>query len=291
MTSKRIDDARQFALQIRRDALALLYHAGSGHPGGSLSAADIVAWLWRNELQYTAEAWEAEDRNRLVLSKGHCVPIIYAAAGNSGLISPEEAPTLRHINTRLQGHAHVGDTPWVETSTGSLGQGFSVSIGLAMGLRHRQLGSRVYAMVGDGEMQEGEIWEGAMCAAHHRLDNLTAILDYNKMQSDDLNENIMGIAPIADKWRSFNWEVREIDGHDMEEIAEAVEWAKNNKERPSMIIAHTVKGQGVSYMEGVPTWHGSAKIKKEEFIQALEELGIDNERMKPYLNGTFWNGQ
>ncbi|MDZ7771588.1 MAG: transketolase [Balneolaceae bacterium] len=291
MTTDNLETSREFARQIRRDALALLYHAGSGHPGGSLSSADLVAWLWQNELHYRAGEWEREDRNRLVLSKGHCVPIIYAAAGNSGLIDPSEAADLRHIGTRLQGHAHVGDTPWVETSTGSLGQGFSVSIGMAMGLRHRGIGSRVYAIVGDGEMQEGEIWEGAMCAAHHGLDNLTAILDYNKMQSDDLNENIMGIAPIVDKWRSFNWEVQEIDGHDMEQIASAVAKAKEVKGRPQMIVAHTIKGKGVSYMEGVPTWHGSAKIKKDEFITALEELGITNEDMKPYLNGTFWNGQ
>ena len=278
----------EFTRDIRRDALALLYHAGSGHPGGSLSCADIVAYLWKKELTYHDNNWQTEDRNRLVLSKGHSVATIYAAAGRTGLIDPEHATSLRKINSSLQGHPHIKDTPWVETSTGSLGQSFSSAIGMALGLRHQNITSRVYVILGDGELQEGQVWEGAMSAAHYKLDNLCVVLDYNKMQSDDTNENIMGLEPLVDKWRSFNWAVQEIDGHDISAIETAISNAKKVAGQPSIIIAHTIKGKGVSFMEGVPTWHGSVAITTKQFKQALQDLGIESDQMEAYINGNFW---
>ena len=287
--SRDLNEVEGFAKDIRRDALALLYHAGSGHPGGTLSCADIVAYLWKEELTYHGDEWQQEDRNRLVLSKGHSVAIIYAAAGRTGLIEPSQATSLRKINSFLQGHPHVKDTPWVETSTGSLGQGFSSAIGMALGLRHQNIDSRVYAILGDGELQEGQVWEGAMSAAHFKLDNLCAIVDYNKMQSDDTNENIMGLEPLADKWRSFNWYVQEIDGHDISAIDKAISNSKELTGKPSIIIAHTIKGKGVSFMEGVPAWHGSVAITTEQLTQSLQDLGIESNLMEAYINGNFWN--
>ena len=285
---KHVTATTDFATTIRRDALSILYHANSGHPGGALSCSDIIAYLWQHELGYKSSDWQQPDRNRLVLSKGHSVAAIYAAAGRSGLIEPAHASSLRKLGSPLQGHPHVLDTPWVETSTGSLGQGFSVSIGMALGLRHQNIGARVYVILGDGELQEGEVWEAAMSAAHFKLDNLCAIVDYNKLQSDDLNENIMGLEPLVDKWLSFNWSVQEIDGHDEKEINSAIANAKTVRGKPSVIIAHTVKGKGVSFMEGVPAWHGSVKITADQLKHALEDLGASQEQIEMYLNGTFW---
>jgi transketolase len=287
MTMNNFDPLYEFAADIRRDSLALLYHAGSGHPGGTLSCADMVAYLWKKELAYHGE-WQKQDRNRLVLSKGHAAAIIYAAAGRTGLIEPGQATSLRKIDSSLQGHPHVKDTPWVETSTGSLGQGFSSAIGMALGLRHQKINSRVYAILGDGELQEGEVWEGAMFAAHFKLDNLCVIVDYNKMQSDDTNENIMGLEPLKDKWTSFNWDVQEIDGHDMLAIDEAITNTKNVTGQPSIIIAHTIKGKGVSFMEAVPTWHGSVAITADQLKQALQDLELEPDQMEAYINGDFW---
>ena len=191
---------------------------------------------------------------------------------------------LRKLNHELQGHTHRGVTPWVEASTGSLGQGFSFAIGEAKGLKMQNIDNRVYVMLGDGELQEGEVWEGVMFAGHHRLDNLCTIIDYNKMQSDDLNENIMGLEPLADKWQSFNWHVIEIDGHNFDEMEVAFNKARARKDKPTVIIAHTIKGKGVSYMEGSPVWHGSLKLSDEDLSQALLELGATEEEIKGYLN-------
>jgi transketolase len=178
-------------------------------------------------------------------------------------------------------------TPWVEASTGSLGQGFSVGIGMAMGFRHQQDPSRVYIVLGDGELQEGEVWEGAMCASHHKLDNLCAIVDYNKLQSDDLNANIMGLEPLRSKWEAFNWHVLEIDGHDFEQIEQAFATAKEIKDKPTVIIAHTIKGNGISFMAGVPAWHGSVKLRPEELEQALDDLGVHPMEISKYINGSI----
>ncbi len=263
------------ARQMRVDALAMIYRARSGHPGGSLSAVDLLCWLYVRELRYDAANPDWPERDRFVLSKGHACPALYAAARQAGLINADDLRSFRKVGGMLQGHPHVGVTPWSETSTGSLGQGFSFAIGAALGLRHRGLAARVYAMLGDGELQEGEIWEGAMFAAHHKLDRLCAILDYNKMQSDDFNDRIMNIEPVVDKWRAFGWRVAEIDGHDFQEIEAALAQFRQTRGQPVMIVAHTVKGKGVGYMEGDPSWHGSVTLSEGDFREALADLGCD----------------
>lgn len=275
------------ATQIRRSSLAAIYAAGSGHPGGSLSCADLLAYLWTEELHWKPMNPTDDERDRFILSKGHACPALYAAVAEVGLIPHRMLFTLRKLGSPLQGHPHVLNTPWVETSTGSLGQGFSAAIGMALGLRYKGSPARVYVMLGDGELQEGEVWEGAMCAGHYKLDNLCGIIDYNKMQSDDLNENIMGLEPLRAKWEAFRWHVIEIDGHDFEEMSAAFAEARRMKGKPSMIIAHTIKGKGVSFMEGSPLWHGSVKLRDEELVQALRDLGTPEDEIVRYLDGTI----
>ena len=275
------------ATQIRRSSLAAIYAAGSGHPGGSLSCADLLAYLWTEELRWKPMNPTDDERDRFILSKGHACPALYAAVAEVGLIPHRMLFTLRKLGSPLQGHPHVLDTPWVETSTGSLGQGFSAAIGMALGLRYKGSPARVYVMLGDGELQEGEVWEGAMCAGHYKLDNLCGIVDYNKMQSDDLNENIMGLEPLRAKWEAFRWHVIEINGHDFEEMSAAFAEARRTKEKPTIIIAHTVKGKGVSFMEGSPLWHGSVKLRDEELVQALRDLGTPEDEIVRYLDGTI----
>lgn len=279
------------AQRIRQYAVAGIYHAGSGHPGGSLSCADILAYLYGAELNLSPASFKPgqidEARDRFILSKGHAAPALYGAAAVHDFIAPRLVKELRKFRSPLQGHPHVIDVPFAETSTGSLGQGFSVAIGIALGLRYQQNKARTYVLLGDGELQEGEVWEGAMCAAHHKLDNLCAIVDYNKMQSDDLNANIMGLEPLPSKWEAFGWTVVEIDGHDFEGMLNAFEIANETKDAPTVIIAHTVKGQGVSYMEGQPLWHGSVKLSDEDTARALEELGLEADEIRSWMDGTI----
>ena len=284
-----LDEFRQSANRIRRNAIAGIYYAGSGHPGGSLSGVDVLTYLWKQELRGISKSPDDLARDRFVLSKGHACPALYATAAEAGLVPFSLLAGLRKLGSPLQGHPHVLDTPWVETSTGSLGQGFSVAIGMALGLRHLGGTGRVYVMLGDGELQEGEVWEGAMCAAHHRLDNLCGVVDYNKMQSDDLNANIMGLEPLRDKWQSFGWHVVEIDGHDFDQISRAFGKARETKGQPTMIIAHTVKGKGVSFMEGSPLWHGSVMLTSENLARSLRDLGAGEEEIGRYLDGTIWD--
>jgi len=261
------------AARTRQLAIAGIYRAGSGHPGGALSAADLLAVLYGAELNIPGGTADDPARDRFVLSKGHAAPALYAVWAAMGYVADAVPLALRRIGTASQGHPHVLDLPLSETSTGSLGQGFSVAIGMALGLRHQYVAARVYAMLGDGECQEGEVWEGAMCAAHHGLSNLCAIIDYNKLQSDDRNANIMGLEPFAAKWRAFGWHAIEIDGHDRAAILAALAEAAATHDRPTIVIAHTIKGKGVSYMEDRPLWHGSVKMKPDETRQALAELG------------------
>lgn len=272
------------ARDIRRTSVAAIYHATSGHPGGSLSCADILSVLYGQELGLDASNATSPDRNRFVLSKGHAAPALYATWASFGLMNPKTALSLRKLGSIAQGHPHVLDTPLAETSTGSLGQGFSTAIGMALGLRHQRKTARVYALLGDGEMQEGEVWEGAMCAAHHRLSNLCAIIDYNKLQSDDRNEAIMGLEPLAQKWRAFGWHTLEISGHDIAAITAALGEARVINWRPTVIIAHTIKGQGVPYMEDQPLWHGSVKLTREQAETALLSLGASAIEMKELLD-------
>jgi len=281
-------DPGEWADEIRRLALAMIFHAGSGHPGGCLSCADIMAYLWRVELNgEEGDENRTNGRHRFVLSKGHSCPSLYAAGAMVGLIPFSMLTGFRKIGSPLQGHPDVLSLPWTETSTGSLGQGFSSAIGMALGFRHQGQPARVYVMLGDGELQEGMVWEGAMCAGHYQLGNICAIVDYNKMQSDDLNSRTMGLEPLRAKWEAFNWHVIEIDGHDCDEIEMACVEARTVKEKPTVIVAHTIKGKGVSYMEGDPLWHGSVKLRQEELVEALQDLHTPEETFSWYLDGHF----
>lgn len=257
---------------IRRDIIEMLYASGSGHPGGSLSAADILTVLYFHEMKVDEKNPKWEDRDRFVLSKGHAAPVLYAALAEKGFFPKEELYKLRRVDAMLQGHPDMKGTPGVEMSTGSLGQGFSSALGMALAARLDKRASRIYTLLGDGELQEGLVWEAAMFAAHYKLDNLTAIIDLNGLQIDGPNEAVMGVEPVGDKFRAFGWHVIEIDGHDLEKIAAAFNEARSTKNRPTLILAHTVKGKGVSFMENSVGWHGNAP-KKEDAEKALSELG------------------
>jgi transketolase len=281
-----VTEIAQAARFARQHAIAAIYHAGSGHPGGAMSSADIVASLFGAELNLWPDGIDDPERDRFVLSKGHGAPTLYAVAAHYGFCEPRAALRLRKLGSPFQGHPHVGDLLWVETSTGSLGQGFSVALGMAMGLRLQRRMSRVYTLLGDGELQEGEVWEAAMCAAHHKLDNLCVVIDYNKLQSDDSNENIMTLEPLAAKWRAFDWAVAEIDGHDISAILSTLRRAAATRGRPSVIIAHTIKGKGVPYMENVPQWHGSVKLTPAQAEEALRALGASRDETREWLDGS-----
>lgn len=260
------------AKAIRRSIIEMLYEAGSGHPGGSLSAADILTVLYFHEMKVDPENPKWQERDRFVLSKGHAAPVLYAALAEKGFFPKDELKKLRKMEAMLQGHPDMKGTPGVEMSTGSLGQGFASSCGMALAGKIDKKDYRVYALLGDGELQEGIIWETAMAAAHHKLDNLTAILDYNKLQIDGPNAEVMGVHPVVEKFQAFGWHVIEIDGHSFDEIINAFEEARNTKGKPTMIVANTIKGKGVSFMENAVDWHGNAP-KKDDAERALEEIG------------------
>lgn len=279
MDSREIEMLKERACEIRKDIIRMLEQAGSGHPGGSLSAADIVAALYFKVLRIDPQDPRKPDRDRFILSKGHAAPVLYAALAQRGFFPREELPTLRKLGSRLQGHPDMKKLPGVEMSTGSLGQGLSAANGMALAGRLDKLDYRVYVLLGDGEIQEGQVWEAAMAAAHYKLDNLTAFLDHNRMQIDGPIEEVMSPEPVADKWRAFGWDVQVIDGHDTGQILKAVEKALAVKGRPSMIIAETVKGKGVSFMENQAGWHGVAP-KPEESERALAELAGEGEGRK-----------
>ena len=279
-------DLRDLANDIRRLTIISLFHAGSGHPGGALSACDILATLYGVELNLWPGNIDNPDRDRFILSKGHAAPALYAAWAACGFLEPGELRNLRRLGSPLQGHPHVLDMPLSETSTGSLGQGVSVGLGMALGLRKRKNDARVFALLGDGELQEGQVWETAMCAGHYGLGNLCAIIDYNKLQSDAPNASIMALEPLADKWRAFRWQVMEIDGHDLDELGQAFSEARRDRFHPTVLIAHTTKGKGVKYMENVPAWHGSVKLSRDDCIRALSDLGVGPNEMDDLIDGT-----
>ncbi len=256
---------------IRRHIIAMLGEAGSGHPGGSLSAADIVTALYFREMRLDPSRPDWPERDRFVLSKGHAAPVLYAALAERGYFPVEELGTLRKLGSRLQGHPDMKKLPGVEMSTGSLGQGLAVANGMALAARLDGRDYRVYALLGDGELQEGQVWEAAMAAAHYALENLVAIVDYNGLQIDGPVSEVMAPEPVPDKWRAFGWHVLEIDGHDMRQILAAFAEARHTRGQPTAIIARTVKGKGVSFMENEVDWHGVAP-KGEQIAQALEEL-------------------
>jgi len=274
----------QAAAFVRRHAVASIYHAGSGHPGGALSSADLLACLYGAEMNVWPASISDPLRDRFVLSKGHAAPALYAVGAYYGFCDKKAALSLRKLNSPFQGHPHVLDLPFVESSTGSLGQGFSVAIGMALGLKLQKIPARVYTLLGDGELQEGEVWEAAMSGAHHKLDNLCVLIDYNKLQSDNSNDAIMRLEPLADKWRAFGWAVAEIDGHDIAAILETFRRAGATTGKPTVIIAHTIKGKGVPYMENIPAWHGSVKFTRAQAEEAITALGAGDAEMKELLD-------
>jgi transketolase len=251
--------------------IRMVTEAGSGHPGGSLSATEIVTALYSEKLRHRPDDPGWAERDRFVISKGHGVPVVYAALAEAGYIGEAELMTLRKIDSRLQGHPDRVKTPGIEAATGSLGQGLSVALGMALASQMDGAASRVYCLLGDGECQAGQIWEAAMTAGKYAVDRLTAIVDYNKVQLDGRVEDIMDLEPLVAKWESFNWSARAIDGNDMGAVLEALDGAINTTGRPSVIIAHTTKGKGVSFMEGRYQWHGKAPSREEE-QRALAEL-------------------
>jgi transketolase len=262
---------RDRATTIRRLIVEMLAESGSGHPGGSLSAVEIVTALYFGGiLRYDPAQPTWPERDRFILSKGHGVPVQYAALAEAGFFPHEELKTLRKINSRLQGHPVLGVTPGIEASTGSLGQGLSIGLGSAMAARMDGSDYRVFVLLGDGECQEGQVWEAAMAAGHYRPDNLVAIVDYNKYQLDGAIADIIGLEPFSDKWRSMGWQVRELDGHSIPEVMAGFDWALT-QEGPTCLIAHTIKGKGVSFMEGENAYHGVAPTE-EELAKALAEL-------------------
>ncbi len=264
-------DTDRFAVQIRREIIKMIAAAGSGHPGGSLSAADIIAVLYNDILNVDPDDPGKYDRDRFVLSKGHAAPALYAALALKGFFPVEELADLRKLGSRLQGHPDMHKLPGIDMSTGSLGQGISAACGMAMVSKMDGLKNRVYALLGDGETQEGQVWEAAMLAAHYKLDNLTAFLDHNHLQIDGRITDVMSPEPEAAKWRAFGWHVIGIDGHDTAAIRTAVREAHSIQGKPTMIIAETVKGKGVSFMEDQAGWHGVAP-NSEQAQQALAEL-------------------
>lgn len=257
---------------IRKDIVSMICKSKSGHPGGSLSAVEILTALYFDQMNIDPTNPKMEDRDRFVLSKGHAAPALYAILAERGYFDKEELNHLRELGSMLQGHPDMKKIPGVEMSTGSLGQGFSVACGMAMAAKLDNAPWNVYALLGDGEVQEGIIWEAAMSAAHYKLDNMIAFLDYNGLQIDGEVESVMSINPIEDKFRTFGWNVITIDGHDFDQIFAALDMAKDTVGKPTMIIAKTVKGKGVSFMENQASWHGSAP-SEEQLEQALSELG------------------
>jgi transketolase len=258
--------------RLRRDILEMITHAGSGHPGGSLSALDLIETLYAHHLRQDAKHPDDPDRDRFVLSKGHGVPALYAVLAERGYFSRDLLPTLRKLGSPLQGHPVVGTVPGIEACTGSLGQGLSVAVGMALGARLDGRKSRVWCMMGDGEVQEGQVWEAMMSASKFRLENLVGILDANRAQIDGHVADVMPIEPIEDKARAFGWLTRRIPGHDYAEILDAYDWAEKPEGAPKLIVADTIKGKGVSFMEtDLVKWHGVATTK-DQLEKALLEL-------------------
>lgn len=266
-----IDQLKQVAQEARIDCIKMLFEAGSGHPGGSLSTIDLMTALFLTKLNRTKENALSPDRHRFVLSKGHGVPALYAILAHLEIIKKENLLTFRKLGSPLQGHPDYARFPYVEASTGSLGQGLSIAQGMAMAGKIDKKDFRVYCMLGDGEMQEGEIWEGLMSAPKYKLDNFCVILDYNKSQIDGDVCDVMNIEPLADKIKAFNWHLITIDGHNFKEIIDAYDESKKVKTKPTFIIANTIKGKGVSFMEGTNEWHGKAP-NREEHDLAIKEL-------------------
>jgi transketolase len=268
---KSLEELQTIAKRVRRDIIEMIGAAGSGHPGGSLSAVEIVVQLYFDFMRIDPKNPKWPLRDRFILSKGHAAPVLYSAMAEAGITPKDQLNTLRKLGSIYQGHPDVRFLPALEASTGSLGEG--LSLGLGMGLADRLDGrpNRTYVMLGDGEIQEGQVWESAMSGPFHKLDNVVAIVDYNGIQLDGFVKDIMDVAPLADKWRAFNWHTIEINGHDFPAIRQALEEAQATKGKPTCIVAHTIKGKGVSFMENNPKFHGTAPTPAEVQL-ALQEL-------------------
>ena len=270
--NEEIKKLEQMSRQVRRDIIEMLAEAGSGHSGGSLSACDIMVALYFSVMRHDPQNPQWRERDRFILSKGHSCPAMYACLARAGYFPLEELKTLRKLGSRLQGHPSRADgLPGIEVSTGSLGQGLSIANGIALGLRLDRIPAHVYCLMGDGEIEEGQIWEAAMAASHYHLENLCGIVDNNGLQIDGPIDEIMSPNPITEKWKAFGWNTIEIDGNKMEEILDAFAEAKKINGKPTVIIARTIKGRGVSFMENVVEWHGKAPSKEQAKV-ALEEL-------------------
>ncbi len=266
------EELQEMCRTVRGDIIRMIYEAGSGHPGGSLSATELLVGLYFGDVMRTDPAhpgWYGRDR--FILSKGHVAPVLYSILARKGYYDVKELGTLRKMGSILQGHPHMERTPGLDCSGGSLGQGLSVANGLALAFRMQKKENRVYCLLGDGELQEGQVWEAVMTAAQHGLDNLCAMVDYNHVQLDGTVESIKDLGDLRQKWEDFGWHALEIDGHDMDQVLQAYQEAAKYKGRPTVIIAQTVKGKGVSFMENDCNWHGNVP-SEEQYRQALEEI-------------------
>ncbi|HBG14538.1 MAG TPA: transketolase [Synergistaceae bacterium] len=271
MEEAKLRHLKSVSLAIRQDIVRMVSEAGSGHPGGSLSIADIVTVLFFDVMKHDPADHCWDGRDRFILSKGHACPAVYAALAESGYFPKDELLTLRKMGSRLQGHPDMRKLPGLEASTGSLGQGLSIASGIALAMKMDKKPNRVFCIMGDGELDEGQIWEAAMTAAHYRLDNLCGIVDRNGLQIDGNTDEVKTLEPLSDKWRSFGWNVIEVDGHNLRELSDAMNRFRHTHFRPTVIIAHTIKGKGVSFMENQVGWHGKAP-SPEQAKAALQEL-------------------
>ena len=270
--AKSLDELKSISKEIRKDIVKMLTESASGPPGGSLSATDIMTVLFFKEMNLDPNNEKDPNRDRFVLSKGHAAPVLYSALARRGYFPVEELSTLRKFKSRLQGHPSIQYLPGIDMSTGSLGQGVSAAVGMALAGKIDENDYRVYTLLGDGELEEGQVWEAAMCAAHYKLNNLTAFIDFNGLQIDGDITKVMNPCPIDKKFEAFGWNVLVIDGHNYEEIIDAIEKAKECKDKPTAVVCNTVKGKGVSFMENQAAWHGTAP-SKEQCETALKELG------------------
>lgn len=275
MKITKVEGLANIANDIRIENIEQVYNANSGHPGGSLSCADILAVLYFNQMNIDSENPNAKGRDRFVLSKGHCAPALYATLARKGYFDKELLKGFRKVESNLQGHPDMKKVPGVDMSTGSLGQGLSAAVGMAIGSKMEHEGYRVYCLLGDGELEEGQVWEAAMSASKNKLDNLCAIVDYNTLQIDGNVEEVAGLIDIKEKFESFGFNVIEVNGHDIEALIHAFNSAKHQKDMPSVIIARTIKGKGVSFMEGKAEWHGKAP-NQEQYEEAINELKLQH---------------
>lgn len=270
-----IKELQRKSVEIRKDILKVIYEAQSGHPGGSLSAVEILLALYKERMKYDPKNPKWEERDRFIMSKGHATPVLYTVLSEAGFFPKEELGGFRKFGKMLQGHAYR-NIPGVELSTGSLGMGLSVGVGMALASNLKKSNYNVFVLMGDGEIQEGSVWEAAMSAGHHKLSNLCAIIDYNKVQENGFVNEIKNLEPLGERWKSFNWNVVEIDGHDFDDIFRALDDFMVEKGRPTVIIANTVKGKGVDFMEYDNNWHGKAP-NKDQYLEAL--LQLDNSKV------------